>query len=201
MVLHAPAPETAEITRLANVASTPTTQEGREAWGRHAPLDQRLRVDRRRGQEPIGDVVDAVIAAEIEGRPIEQTEIVGVLQLLLFGGLDTTAGALGQMMVRFCREPELVTYLREHPERLNDAVEELLRLDSSFIFIGRTAARRRGRGQADPGGDRVPISWAAANRDEGEFARPFAFDLERESNRHIASAPAPTAAPAPTWPG
>ena len=35
-------------------------------------------------------------------------------------------------------------------------------------------------------GDRVLLSWASANRDEGEFACPFAFDLERESNRHIA---------------
>ena len=186
MVLHAPASETAEITRLANVASTPTTQEGREARGAMLRWINDF-VDRRRGREPLGDVVDAVIGAEIEGRPIEQTEIVGVLQLLLFGGLDTTAGALGQMMVRFCREPELVAALREHPDRLNDAVEELLRLDSSFIFIGRTAMRDvEVAGKQIKEGDRVLISWASANRDEGEFACPFDFDLERESNRHIA---------------
>ena len=44
--------------------------------------------------------------AEIEGRPITEDEIIGVIQLLILGGLDTTAGALGQFMIRFCREPD-----------------------------------------------------------------------------------------------
>ncbi len=68
MVLHAPAGETKEITRLANVASTPTTQEGREARGAMLRWINDF-VDRRREQEPLDDVVDAVIAAEVEGRP------------------------------------------------------------------------------------------------------------------------------------
>ncbi len=186
MVLHAPAAETEEITRLANVASTPTTQEGREARGAMLRWIGEF-VERRRAQEPQGDVVDAVIAAEIDGRPITQTEIVGMLQLLLFGGLDTTAGALGQMMIRFCRQPEIPAYLREHPERLNDAVEELLRLDSSFIFIGRTAMRDvEIAGHTIKEGEPVLISWAGANRDEDEFGCPFEFDIDHESNRHIA---------------
>ena len=168
------------------MASTPTTQEGREARGAMLRWISEF-VERRRSQEPQGDVVDAVIAAEIEGRPISQTEIVGMLQLLLFGGLDTTAGALGQIMTRFCRQPEIPAYLRAHPERLNDAVEELVRLDSSFIFIGRTAMRDvEVAGQTIKEGEPVLISWASANRDEGEFACPFDFDVDRESNRHIA---------------
>ena len=77
-------------------------------------------------------------------------------------------------------------FVLEARERL-DAVEELLRLDSSFIFIGRTAMRDvEVAGKQIKEGDRVLISWASANRDEGEFACPFDFDLERESNRHIA---------------
>jgi cytochrome P450 len=134
----------------------------------------------------VGDVVDAVLNAEIEGRPITQIEIVGVLQLLLFGGLDTTAGALGQMMIRFCLEPEIPTLLRARPELIPDAVEELLRLDGSFLCIGRTAMRDTEiGGKAIKAGDKVLLSWASANRDEDEFPCPAAFDLERASNRHI----------------
>src|SRR5207344_404597 len=126
--LHAPADELMEINRLAAIASTPYTQEAIEArinilgWiGEFA--------DRRRDEAPKGDVVDAVLAAEIEGRPITREEIVGVIQLLLFGGLDTTAGALGMIMVRFCNEPAIPELLRARPDLVPDAVEELLRLD------------------------------------------------------------------------
>ena len=85
-------------------------------------------VEQRRQDGPRGDVVDGVLAAEIEGRPISQQETMAILQLLLFGGLDTTAGALGQMMMRFCREPAIPALLRERPELLPDAIEELFRL-------------------------------------------------------------------------
>ncbi len=60
-------------------------------------------------------MVDAVIHAEIEGRAITQMEIIGVLQLLILGGLETTAGALGQIMIRFCEEPEIPALLRRNP--------------------------------------------------------------------------------------
>ena len=184
-VLHAPAEELGEINRLATLASMPTTAQAREARG------QMLRwigefADRRRAEAARDDVVDAVLNAEIEGRPITQTEVVGILQLLLFGGLDTTAGALGQMMIRFCREPEIPRLLRSRPELIPDAVEELLRLDASFVCIARTATRDTELGgRAIKEGDKVLISWVSANRDEAEFACPAAFDLERGSNRHI----------------
>jgi cytochrome P450 len=185
-MLHAPADELAEINRCATLASTPTTPEARKARGTMLRWIADF-VDRRRNEPPQDDVVDAIINAEIEGRPIAQDEIVGMIQLLLFGGLDTTAGALGQMMIRFCREPEIPALLRERPELIPDAVEELLRLDGPFVFIGRTAvADTEVGGQQIAEGDRMLISWVSANRDEKEFACPTAFDLERESNRHIA---------------
>jgi cytochrome P450 len=186
MFLHAPPEELDEINRLSSLASVPTTPEA---------IDARIKmlgwindfVEQRRTEPRQDDVVDAVIHAEIEGREITQMEIIGVLQLLLFGGLDTTAGALGMMMIRFCQEPEIPALLRAQPELITPAVEELLRLDGPFIFIGRTAmCDAEVGGQQLKEGDRVLVSWAGANRDEKEFACPHQFDLERESNRHIA---------------
>ncbi len=184
--LHAPADELMEINRLAAIASTPYTQEAIEArinilgWiGEFA--------ERRRDEAPKGDVVDAVLAAEIEGRPITRDEIVGVIQLLLFGGLDTTAGALGMIMVRFCNEPAIPELLRSRPDLVPDAVEELLRLDGPFAFIGRTAMRDTEiGGRTIREGDKILLSWISANRDESEFPNAATFDLERASNRHVA---------------
>ena len=128
-----------------------------------------------------------MLNAEIEGRPITQDEIVGTVQLLILGGLETTASALGMMMERFCRHPEIPALLRHQPELLPSAVEELLRLDTPFIAITRTATRDiELGGHQIKEGDKVIIYWASANRDDAEFADPDGFDPGRTSNRHMA---------------
>jgi cytochrome P450 len=184
-VLHAPPGDVARVNDLATAASTPTHPRRAEAWQGMASWIGDL-VATRRAEGPRGDVVDAVLAAEIEGRPITDHEVLGVVQLLIFGGLDTTAGALGQFMVRFCREPAIPELLRRRPELIRSAVEELVRLDPPFIAIARTATcDTEIGGQRIRAGQRVLVYWASANRDEAEFACPHAFDLDRAANRHL----------------
>jgi len=132
-------------------------------------------------------VVDAVLNAEIEGRPITPEEVIGCLQLLVLGGLETTAGVLGAAMLRFCAHSEIPALLRARPELIPKAVEELLRLDGSFVCIGRTARHdAQIDGHQVKAGERVIIYWASANRDEAAFTAPDAFDLDRPANPHIA---------------
>jgi cytochrome P450 len=184
-VLHAPPGDVARVNDLATAASTPTHPRRAEAWQGMASWIGDL-VATRRAEGPRGDVVDAVLAAEIEGRPITDHEVLGVVQLLIFGGLDTTAGALGQFMIRFCQEPAIPELLRRRPELIRSAVEELVRLDPPFIAIARTATcDTEIGGQRIRAGQRVLVYWASANRDEAEFACPHAFDLDRAANRHL----------------
>jgi cytochrome P450 len=112
---------------------------------------------------------------------------VGTVQLLVLGGLETTAGVLGMAMQRFCREPDIPARLRADPALISAAVEELLRLDGSFVCIGRTArtdAEISDRHVSK--GDPVVMYWASANRDEAEFEGPEEFRLDRPRNRHLA---------------
>jgi len=184
-VLHAPSDRVAELNELATASSNPANPSRAEAWAGMAAWITGF-VAARRAQAPIGDVVDAVLAAEIDGRPITDHEIQGVIQLLILGGLDTTAGALGQFMIRFCHEPAIPELLRARPELIPGAVEELLRIDPPFISIARTVMQDTELGGRQlRAGQRVLIYWASANRDEAEFPCPHAFDLDRESNRHL----------------
>jgi cytochrome P450 len=186
LVLNAPSDRLAELNDLATKASVPNNPDARACW---AALNGWIQdfVDLRRSQPARGDVVDAILHADIEGRPVTNEEILGLILLLILGGLETTAGALGHFMIRFCQEPEIPDLLRRQPELVPAAVEELLRLEGSFIGIGRTARHDAEiGGHAIKQGDKVLIYWASANRDEAEFPDAAAFDLNRTANRHMA---------------
>ncbi|TDC65015.1 cytochrome P450 [Actinomadura sp. GC306] len=185
LALNAPAGDLEKVAYLASKSSVPDDPEQRECWlGLYAWIKEFTA--RRRAEPPRGDVVDAVLAAEIDGRPITEDEVIGTVQLLILGGLETTAGALGLMVERFCRQPELPARLRERPELIPGAVPELLRIDPPFVSVGRTAVRDAElAGRAIRKGDKVLIHWASANRDAGEFTDPDTVVLGRERNRHL----------------
>jgi cytochrome P450 len=186
LVLNAPSDQVMEINAMATAASVPTNPNVRESWqGMYNWIADFVAARRR--QPARDDVVDAVLAADIDGRPITEEEIIGVIQLLILGGLETTAGALGQFVIRFSREPSIPALLRRDPSLIPDAVEELLRLEPPFIAIARTATCDTSiGGQAIAAGDKVLIYWAAANRDPSEFGCPADFDPHRATNRHLA---------------
>ena len=186
LAISAPPEDVERVAQLASKSSTPKDPDAAECWlGLYNWIKEF--VARRRDEPPRGDVVDAILRAEIDGRPITEDEIIGTVQLLILGGLETTASALGLMFYRFCTQPQIPALLRSRPDLLPVAVEELLRLDGPFIAIARTAVRD-GRIGTVPvhEGDKVLMYWASANRDEAEFARPDDFELHRERNRHLA---------------
>lgn len=186
LALHAPVAELEQVNEWATLASQPHVPEAMDSVMKLAGWIGEF-VEQRRKEGPRGDVVDAVMNAEIEGRPIKPEEVIGTIQLLVLGGLETTAGVLGAAMLRFCQQPEIPALLRAQPELIGRAVEELLRLDGSFVCIGRTARHDTEiDGHQIKEGERVIMSWASANRDEAEFGEPDAFDLDRTRNRHIA---------------
>lgn len=186
LVLHAPSDKVGRLNDLATRASMPNNPDARACWAELTGWIDDF-VEQRRSQPGRGDVVDAIMTAEIEGRPVTHEEVRGLILLLILGGLETTAGALGHFMIRFCAEPAIPALLRERPELVPDGVEELLRLEGSFLGIGRTARHDAViGGQRVAEGDKVLIYWASANRDEDEFPDAASFDLHRRSNRHLA---------------
>ena len=179
--INAPSGDVERVAYLASKSGTPNDPDAAACWMGLSEWINEFIEQRRRGERK-GDVVDAVIEAEIEGRPITQEEIIGTVQLLILGGLETTAGALGSMMIRFCAEPDIPEVLRRDPGLIPHAVEELLRLDGPFISITRTVdARHRDRRSPDQGGrkghhllGREPTGTAPSSPD------PTDFDLDRE---------------------
>ncbi|MEZ5735518.1 MAG: cytochrome P450 [Novosphingobium sp.] len=145
-----------------------------------------LQAERRR--EPADDFMSFVTQADVEGRKMAEQEVRAMSVLLLIGGLDTVAAALGFDLYYLARHPEEQTLLRAEPSRLVLAVEEMLR-----AFPTVTPTRRATRdvelgGATIKAGDLIACPSMTANRDPAEFENPDEIDLTREDNRHVAFA-------------
>jgi cytochrome P450 len=106
---------------------------------------------------------------------------------LIVAGLDTTSAGIGNALVQIDRQPGLRARLVEDPGMLPRAVEEFLRHESPVQLLARTASRDTKLGGVRiSAGDRLLISWAAANRDQDVFPDPTSVDPDRDGNRHLA---------------
>ncbi|MGE0387586.1 MAG: cytochrome P450 [Gammaproteobacteria bacterium] len=155
------------------------------------PMDLRRRVAeeiRRQRSAPVrGGAIQVLIDAEVEGRRLDDWEIEGFVWLLIYGGVDTTQACMGSAFVWLARNPQRRQYLREHPERLGDAIEEFLRVFAPQQSLARTVMKDvEVAGQAMKRGDRVLMCWSSANLDESEFPNPEMLDFDRENKRHMA---------------
>jgi cytochrome P450 len=136
---------------------------------------------------PRPGVVSELLQATLNGEPVDEQMIRGVLLLFMFGGLDTTQAVIGSALVHLSRNPAMKRYLIDNPGALGSAVEEYLRMFSPQQALFRTVMNpvEIGGVQMKPG-ERVMMTWAAANRDPAEFADPKTFNPLRDPNRHMA---------------
>ena len=137
--------------------------------------------------DPQKDVTSALLMARNDGNPIDEEIIVGCLRQLLVAGHVTLTLSIASAVFHLASDPKLQTYLREHPHRIPEAVEEFLRLYPPNQAFARTTTRDvEINGQTIKEGEVVALLWISANRDEEIFPNPHEFDLNRERNPHLA---------------
>jgi cytochrome P450 len=134
-----------------------------------------------RRAEPRDDLASAVVTS------LDDADAVNVLFTVISGGLDTTTALIANALVWLDEHPGVRQRLSGDQEARTPAREEFLRAFSPAPATARTAARDvELAGQALRRGDRVLLSWAAANRDPAVFAAPDRVDVDRPNNRHVA---------------
>jgi hypothetical protein len=134
----------------------------------------------RRRVEPEDDTVSHLVAAGMGA----DGDIAGVLSILAFtftmvtGGNDTVTGMLGGSMPVLHRRPDQRQILVDDPQRIPDAVEELLRMTSPVQGLARTVTRDVTIGDTTiPAGRKVFLLYASANHDERQYG-PDAGELD-----------------------
>ncbi len=140
-----------------------------------------------RRAEPREDIISLLLAAEIEGEPLSDFEILWYCFLLILGGNETTRNATSGGMAALIEHPDQLARLQADHTLLPTAVEEILRWTSPIIQFARTATHdTEVRGQRIEAGQNVGLYYASANRDEDVFDDPYRFDVGRDPNEHLA---------------
>jgi len=141
---------------------------------------------RRRGPAR-DDLISALIAAEEEGDKLSEEELLSMCVLLLGAGHETTVNLIGNGSLALLHHPDQWAALRDDPDCLESAVEELLRYDSPVQMTFREAAEDGEiAGKPLRRGELVAILLGSANRDPEIIPDPDRLDLQRKGSKHAA---------------
>ncbi|HSP99610.1 MAG TPA: cytochrome P450 [Candidatus Dormibacteraeota bacterium] len=145
------------------------------------------RLIEQRRRDPQDDMVSELLRARIGDQPLTHEQLLAYCELMVEAGNETTRNAISGGLLAFSEHRGEWEKLRQHPELLPSAVEEVLRWVSPIIHFTRTATEDcEVRGAQIRAGEKVAIFFASANRDEDVFADPFGFRVDRHPNPHLA---------------
>ena len=142
----------------------------------------------RKRANPANDILSQLIAAEEDGDQLSEDEIVSMLFLLIIAGYETTVHLITNGVLALLTHPEELQKLRDHPELMGSAVEEMLRfcgpIHGTKLNFAREDLELQGVSIAK-GTPVVPLL-GSANRDPAVFVDPDRFDIQRDPNKHLA---------------
>jgi cytochrome P450 len=161
------------------------------------PMDERRDVARE-GREYMADLVGRAQAAPGDdmlgmlvrdhGGELTTDELIGIAELLLIAGHETTSNMLGLGTLALLRHPEQLALVRDDPAAVGPAVEELLR----FLGIVHSGIPRTTTADVEVGGVLIPadslvvLALASANRDPHFRTGADRLDVTRDAGGHLA---------------
>ena len=132
------------------------------------------------------DLITELMNTEVEGKKVPIEYVLGVCNLMLVAGVDTTWSAIGSTLWHMAQHPEHRKQLRDNPDLWPTAIEELLRVYAPVTMARIVDHDVEYNGCPMKAGDRVLMPFPAANRDPRVFENPDEVILDREHNRHVA---------------
>jgi cytochrome P450 len=161
------------------------------------PIPERLDLQRqgraymqslvKRSRQHPGDDILGMLVRE-HGAELTDDELIGVAGLLLLAGHETTSNMLGLGTLALLRHPDQLAAVRDDPDAVGPAVEELLRwLSIVHSAIPRiTTTDVEIAGVPIPAGELVFVSLPSGNRDPGFTDSPEVLDIRRGAPGHLA---------------
>jgi cytochrome P450 family 109 len=140
----------------------------------------------QRRNRPGSDLISQLLAAEVDGERLTETELIEFCRLLLIAGYETTACQIGNGILVLHELPDVAARLRSDPTLLPAAVEEIVRCFPSVAASVRvTTSEVELGGQRIEKGQSLTLWTGSTNYDETVFDAPETFNLSRSPNRHL----------------
>ena len=142
-------------------------------------------VEARRAR-PGGDLISYLLAARMDGQPLSEANLLGMLRLLLIAGIDTTWSGIGASLWHLATHAEDRRRLVKEPALMPTAIEEFLRAYAPVTMAREVVKETTVGGCTFKEGGQVLLSFPAANRDPAVFADADKVRIDRSENRHAA---------------
>lgn len=178
-IVGLPAEDRPFLTEVAETAMRGETEEERNGAAGKLMMYGMTKVAERRAN-PGADLISTIVKAEVDGKPIDDFPLTGMILLLLLGGLDTVASTLGFYAQFLATHPEHRRKLVDNPDLIANANEELLRRFPIAILAREVKADFTLDGITMKQGDMVLAPTQMDGLDESKFADPLNVDFDRE---------------------
>ena len=140
-------------------------------------------------QNPDNSLLSRIIHGEVDGQKLDRMNVNMFFVTLSIAGHETTRATAAHFIRLMHEYPEQRTLLLSDIDKyLPNAINEVLRFSPPVVKFRRTATEDTMIGeQKIAKGDKIYLSYPAANRDPEVFEDPDKFDIERENaNKHLA---------------
>jgi cytochrome P450 len=139
-----------------------------------------------RRHKPGNDLTTHLVQAEENGNKLTNDELTANIILLFGAGHETTVNLIGNGLLALHRNPDQLRLLKNDPSLMPNAIEELLRYDSSVQITGRTTLEDVKIGDISlEKGQSVVCLLGSANRDPAIYADPDRLDITRHDVRPL----------------
>lgn len=147
---------------------------------------KQLIADKR--ENPSEDLISQLISIEEEGDRLNESELISLVQLLIFAGHETTSTLISTGTLMLLDHPDQLELLKADYSLVPSAVEELLRFNGPSTIAGPRYATEDIElgGQQIKKGDILLPLLKSANRDEQQFTNTEELDVTRKIKRHLA---------------
>ena len=184
-MLGVPAQDRQQLKQWSRVAVSSAPMESMQAFQRLDVYFKKIITQHR--EQPVDDLVSALLTASVEGQQLNEAEIVGFCVLLLFAGNETMTNLITNALLCFDDHPDAMEQVRNDVSLLPTALEEVMRYLSPVQLLVRAATVDTELGGKEIKAGQIVFLWnGSANRDEAQFTDPDNFAIRRMPNRHIA---------------
>ena len=145
------------------------------------PIVDAALAKRASGEAPGRGLIDQLAAAEVEGMRLNKDQLMGFGNFVVIAGSGTTTNSIGNFFAAMVDHPDQFALLKQCPELLPNAVEEVIRFYAPVPGLFRTNNKPVTLGGVDiPVDSKICVMWGSGNRDPELFERPNEFDITRD---------------------